>query len=109
MVFGYGLTNGSNRQTCVMYAKRHHEHNTPPEKLFGSLFQRLADMGTFAARTTDRGRPCTVRTPYNEERMMGHVEHDPEISVRRIEAVESINHSLAWSVTTVLHCKHNHN
>ena len=101
MVFCYRLVNGSDRQAHVMYAKRHPECNIPSEKMFSRLFQKPADMGSFTARTMDCSRSRTVCTPDIEERVLGHVEHDPETSVHRIAAAEGINHSLAWSITTV--------
>ena len=81
-----------------MYAEGHPERNNPSEKMFSRPFQRLADTRSFAARTTDRSRPLTVRTPDIEERVLGHAENDPETSVRRIAVAESINRSLVWSV-----------
>lgn len=98
MIFCYGLANGSNRRARVLYAGKYPQRRLPSAQLFSRLFQRLADSGTLAPATSDRGRPRTIRMPVVEERTLQLVEENPETSVRRIAAAVGVNYPLVWAI-----------
>ncbi|PSN53359.1 hypothetical protein C0J52_23302 [Blattella germanica] len=71
-------------------------------EVWGSVVQLIPnDLLIIPELTTtylDRGRPRTTRTPYLEQRVLEHVEENPETSVRRISAVEGVAKSVVWNI-----------
>jgi hypothetical protein len=75
MHFMYGSANGNS-----LYAEHYSQRRIPSHKLFTKLHQRLSESGSFAPRTSDHGRPPSVRSPNMKVRVLRRVEEYPGIS-----------------------------
>lgn len=98
MIFMYGRANGKGREAARLYQMEFPERRQPSHPTFAAVYRRLAETGTIAPQTIDRGRPRVVRTPEREEQMLRCVEDDPGISTRQLALASGTSHVTAWRV-----------
>lgn len=98
IIFMYGRANGNGREAVRLYQMAFPERRQPNHQTFVAVYRRVAETGTVAPQTGDRGRPRVVRTPNLEEDILHCVEDDPGISTRQLAVAAGTSHSTAWRV-----------
>ncbi|KAJ4431746.1 hypothetical protein ANN_20350 [Periplaneta americana] len=98
IIFMYGRANGNGREAVRLYQMAFPDQRQPNHQTFVALYHRVAETGTVAPQTGDRGRPRVVRTPNLEEDILHCVEDDPGISTRQLAVATGTSHSTAWRV-----------
>ncbi|KAJ4438741.1 hypothetical protein ANN_14692 [Periplaneta americana] len=83
IIFMCGRANGNGREGVRLYQMAFPDRRQPNHQTFVAVYRCVAETGTVAPQTGDRGRPRVVRTP-NLEDILHCVEDDPGISTRQL-------------------------
>ncbi|KAJ4437454.1 hypothetical protein ANN_17598 [Periplaneta americana] len=101
IIFMYGRANGNGREAVQLYQMAFPDRRQPNHQTFVAVYRRVAETGTVAPQTGDRGRPRIVRTPNLEEDILHCAEDDPGISTRQLAVATGTSHSTAWSSSCI--------
>lgn len=98
MIFMYGRANGNGREAARLYHNAFPDRTQPSHPTFAAVYRRIAETGTLAPQTVNRGTPRSARTIEQEEHILQAVEMDPAISTRRLAVACGTSRSTAWRV-----------
>ncbi|XP_024944495.1 uncharacterized protein LOC112494915 [Cephus cinctus] len=90
MIYIYGETQKNARAACNLYAERYPERNNPCPRTFDRIVQLFSKTGSVVARKKNRSRTITVEN--SEIAILTAVDHDPEISSRKISTLHQELH-----------------
>ncbi|KAJ4447453.1 hypothetical protein ANN_09460 [Periplaneta americana] len=91
IIFMYGRANGNGREAVRLYQMAFPDRRQPNHQTFVAVYRRVAETGTVAPQTGDRGRPRVVRMPNLEEDILHCVEDDPVSEDRNVVIAGDLN------------------
>lgn len=95
MLLIYGEAGRSTSLARQLYRERYPGRRVPHSSTFEAIRRRLAETGSFRARSYDRGRQ---QIPGVEDRVLGLVADNPRISTRRIAVRIGVSNSTVHNV-----------
>lgn len=96
LVYGEVLCNA--RAAERRYAEKFPNRRHPTRSTFTALHQRLMETGSVVPKNTESGRHSLITEEYEED-ILSEVEHNPEISVRRLAAMHpGFSKSSIWNI-----------
>ena len=96
MLLSYGAVDWNGHAVLRLYKKRFLHRHAPLYTTFSSVNKRLRENGCFSKVKMNRGR--TIRTPYDEERVLIITEGDPSICTRAISKQVGVSHTSVWKI-----------
>lgn len=94
----YGLANCNRAEARRLYSEHFPNRRLPCERTFVRLDRRLRETGSFKTQTGDRGRPRSRRTLDLEERVLAHIDENPQDSTRKMALSENVDHMTVWRI-----------
>lgn len=98
MVLIYGEARCNGRAARRLYMQRFPDRPSPSHKVFGRVFQRLQETGTFRINRVNCGVRRNRRTLGFEEQVLRRIDQNPSISSRNIGHTMGVNHVSVWQV-----------
>ena len=98
MIFMYGRANGNGCEAARRYEMGFPDRRQQSHPTFVAVYRRVAETGTVAPQTSDRGRSRVFRTLDQVEHILQCVDDDPGMSTRQLAVAYGTSHSTAWRV-----------
>lgn len=98
MILMYGQARCNGRAARRLYSIRFPNRPTPSHKIFGRVFRRLQETGTFTTNRVNCGVRRNRRTIRFEEEVLNRIEENQSTSSRSIAQNMHVNHVSVWQV-----------
>jgi len=95
--FFYGCAKSNAHEARRLYQETFPNCRLPCNRTFSRIAQRLRERGKFIP-TIEGGRPWTVRTVQQEQRILAHVTANPGTITRRISSAEGVHCHTVWRI-----------